>query len=88
MALLFKNTNDPQGLINKQAITLWLNQCALTTEQSQITITELPCPHEHDNCADYTTIIAITTTITEQLYTIHKPLLYIRKHDIYNLTKH
>lgn len=88
MALLFKNSNDPEGLVNKQAITLWLRQYALATEQSHIIITELPCLHQHDNCADYTTIISITTNSTEQLYTLHKPLLYIRKHDIYNLINH
>jgi hypothetical protein len=89
MALFFKNPNDPNSLQNKAAITTWLVNYGIATHSYTVTITELPCPHKHDNCADYSTLITIIThdnTINNELnYIINKPLIYIRKHDIKNL---
>ncbi|MEQ1733164.1 MAG: hypothetical protein ABL940_05795 [Bacteroidia bacterium] len=87
MPLFFKNPNDPNLLQNKQAVTAWVIQYALATATDTVTVTELPCIHAHDNCAEYTVLISVSNAHNETLYTLHKPLLYLRKHDIYNLTK-
>jgi hypothetical protein len=89
MALFFKNPNDPNSLHNKAAIVTWLMQYSIIANEHTVTITELPCPHKHDNCADYSTLITIVVNNNgnemEFTYIINKPLIYIRKHDVKNL---
>ncbi len=79
--MFFKNPNDPELIENKKAISKWMQFYFKQDSNTSISILEIACTEQ--NCAHATTQI----TTNEKTFTIHKPLLFIRKNDIYELFK-
>lgn len=82
---MFKNPNDPENLMIKSKIKEWLNLYVNIAENDVLNILEIPC--WEPNCPDYNTEITYLKGSEKLNIIIKKPLVFIRKIDIYALTK-
>ena len=78
---MFHNPFDPDNSIIKAKISEWIGNCIKVGTEVNVEIIELrhcidrPCP-------DMTTKICISYLGENKIYTVAKPLVYVRKWDI------
>ena len=80
---LFKNPNDPDNSKITKLVKDWVREKFPSHKDAIITVTELQC--SDPGCPDMETVIAIYDEKKVQ-FKIRKPLNYVRKWDIANLS--
>ncbi len=82
---MFKYTNpsDPENVFLKAKLKEWLKLKLKTDAEVEAEFNELSCGIDH--CPCITTEIKVTSPVTET-FRIGKPLVYIRKWDLENVT--
>ncbi len=86
MMATFKNPNDPENFILIAKIHEWVKEKMKLENNSIVQVIEIDC--SDPGCMDKATKILITSEGKPLVqYSIHKPLVYVRKPDIELLTK-
>lgn len=80
----FVNPADPDNILLKAKIALWIKEKLKLQSEPELSVVEIPCGQ--DNCPCIQTQIILSAPFSHT-FQIGKPLVYIRKWDIQLLQK-
>ncbi|HSZ24581.1 MAG TPA: hypothetical protein VK766_02625 [Cytophagaceae bacterium] len=81
----FKNPHDPENIIITAKIHEWVRTKMKLPEDTMLQVLEVDCADS--GCLDKETRILITSANSTRQLRIHKPLVYVRAHDVDHLVE-